>query len=143
MKNFLILTSMFSNDREAACQDFLSINQENGKPFYILTPANGFNQGVMRTVSIALHIDELMEEFQKDDKPLVYIGPAKKALQFEEIIVFDKEALERQEKFLYSFIEEDIELINLMNKFYSVNQATKEFENIEEVFFFLKEVTNV
>lgn len=136
MKKILVLTSMFPEEMKKTYNDFIKINDKEGSPFRVLSPislTNELENKYFQTVAIALQITTLILEYQDPKHPLVYIGPATKGIKYNEIYTIDKEAIQRQEKFIDSLAIE-ANLKETFDSFYKTEEATEDFKNIQEVF---------
>lgn len=138
----LVLTSMFPDDMKKTYEDFIKLNEQNDSPFHVLSPISLIDElkdAYYKTIAVALHITSIVLEHKSPNHPLVYIGPALKDVTYDKVYSINRDVIKRQESFIESLAEQTT-FKETLDRFYKIDESEKDFRNIEEFFFFLKEV---
>lgn len=136
MKKYLLLTSMFSNDMKEAYDKIIKLNEEAGHKFTVLSPISiipGKKDKYLETIAAALNMKDLIEEAEKYDRDLIYIGPAIATVEFDCVYTVDAKTILNQEKMLESFVKGN-EMEVLLSKFHRSNRSDEDFDTVEDFF---------
>lgn len=140
MKKYLILGSMFSNDLKETYFELVRLNEEALNPFVILSPASMIGEEkdkYIQIIATAINMRNLIDELEYD-RPVIYLGPAVKEIQFDKIFTIQKAVVMAQEKMILALVEgSDAE--EFLMKFYLSSDTDDNFKTVEEVFKYIKE----
>lgn len=141
MKKYLILGSMFSRDLKKTYFDFVKLNEAEGEPFAVLSPASMIGEegdGYVQIVATAINMRSLVDDVAEYDRPIIYIGPALKEIEFDKIFTIKKATVMAQEKMILA-LTEGTEVNDILMKFIMSSESEADYKSVEEVFTRIKE----
>lgn len=144
MKKYLVLASMFSNDLKETYFKLVKLNEESGHKFVILSPISMVQEekdNFIQIIATAINMRNLIDEAAKEsDKPIIYLGPAIKDIEFNEIFTIQKAVTMSQERMVLALVK-DSEAEEILMKFYLSEDSSANFKTVEEVFKHIKEIS--
>jgi len=94
----------------------------------------GTHDFTARMLSIALTIDKDKELIPWSNRPVkIYIGPAPRSIEFDEIIVYKQHTLSTQEEYLKTALYDSDFHDVFQNKIYSSSDGTMFFEQLDRL----------
>lgn len=143
MKKYLVLASMFSNDLKKTYFDLVRLNEKEKNPFIILSPASMIGDEkdqFIQIIATAINMRNLIDEAASDGRPIIYLGPAIKEIQFDKVFTVQKAITMAQEKMVLALVEGS-EAQEILMKFYLTEDSEANFKTVEEVFNHIKEIS--